>query len=69
MAMDKGIMTTPHVVEGLAYEVIPALAEKIGAEVIVIGSHGRTGMLRLLLGNVAEKIIGFATCPVLVVRP
>ena len=69
MAMDKGIMATPHVVEGLAYEVIPALAEKIGAEVVVIGSHGRTGMLRLLLGNVAEKIIGFATCPVLVVRP
>ena len=66
IAMDKGISSTSHVVEGLAYEVIPTLAQKLGADVIVIGSHGRTGMLRLLLGNVAEKIIGFANCPVLV---
>ena len=68
MASDKGIMSTAHVIEGLAYEVIPALAQKIAANVIVISSHGRTGMLRLLLGNVAEKIIGFATCPVLVAK-
>ena len=68
VARDKGIASTPHVIEGVAYEVIPELAKKIGAEVIFIGSHGRTGMLRLLLGNVAEKIIGFATCPVLVAK-
>ena len=65
---DKGIAATPHVVEGTAYEVIPELAKALGAQVIVVGSHGRTGMGRLLLGSVAEKIIGFASCPVLVAR-
>jgi len=65
----KGVSATPHVVEGVAYEVIPELARTLGAQVIVVGSHGRTGMRRLLLGSVAEKIIGFASCPVLVARP
>ena len=65
----KGISATPHVVEGLAYEVIPELARTLGAQVIVVGSHGRTGMGRLLLGSVAEKVIGLASCPVLVARP
>ena len=68
VAREKGISCTSHIVEGIAYEVIPELAQRLGAEVIFIGSHGRTGMLRLLLGNVAEKIIGFATCPVLVAK-
>jgi len=35
---------------------------------IVIGSHGRTGFKRLLLGSVAERVIGRAACPVLVVK-
>lgn len=64
----KGLKATPHVVEGAPYEVIPELAKTLGAEVIVVGSHGRTGMGRLLMGSVAEKIIGFASCPVLVAR-
>jgi len=33
-----------------------------------MGSHGRTGLARLLMGSVTEKVIGHATCPVLVVR-
>ncbi len=66
---DKGLSATPHVVEGVAYEVIPDLARTLGTQVIVVGSHGRTGMRRLLMGSVAEKIIGFASCPVLVARP
>ena len=64
-----GLSATPHVVEGAAYEVIPELARTLGAQVIVVGSHGRTGMRRLLMGSVAEKIIGYASCPVLVARP
>jgi nucleotide-binding universal stress UspA family protein len=36
---------------------------------IVLGSHGRTGLKRLLLGSTAEKVIGLAPCPVLVVKP
>lgn len=66
---DNGISATAHVLEGAPYEVIPELATRVGAQVIVVGSQGRTGMHRLLLGSVAEKIIGFASCPVLVAKP
>ncbi|MDD5759619.1 MAG: universal stress protein [Desulfobulbaceae bacterium] len=69
LVKSKGITATPHVAEGNAYEIIPELALTLGAQVIVAGSHGRTGMGRLLLGSVAEKIIGFASCPVLIARP
>ena len=43
-------------------------AQKRGADLIVMGSHGRTGLGRLLLGSVAEQVIGKAVCPVLVVK-
>lgn len=68
-AKDQGVAATPHVITGVAYEIIPDLARSLGAQVIIVGSHGRTGMSRLLMGSVAEKIIGFASCPVLVARP
>ncbi len=35
--------------------------------IIMIGSHGRTGLKRLLMGGVAERVIGLAPCPVLIV--
>jgi nucleotide-binding universal stress UspA family protein len=38
------------------------------ASLIVVGSHGRTGLKRLLMGSVAERVIGHAKCPVLVVK-
>ena len=37
-------------------------------DLIVIGTHGRTGLLHLLLGSVAERVARMATCPVLTVR-
>ena len=43
-------------------------AEKIGADVIIIPSHGRSGISRLLLGSVAERVLRLAHCPVLVLR-
>jgi len=39
-----------------------------GASLIIVGSHGRTGLKRLLMGSVAERVIGHAKCPVLVVK-
>jgi universal stress protein A len=44
------------------------VAEKSAAPVIVIASHGRTGLSRLALGSVAEKVVRASPCPVLVVR-
>lgn len=43
-------------------------AEKSKAELIVVGSHGRTGLPRMLLGSVAERVVRLSHCPVLVIR-
>lgn len=43
-------------------------AEELGADLIVVGSHGRTGLTRLVLGSVAERVTRLAHCPVLVVK-
>lgn len=64
----RGVKATGFVAEGEAYQVITSLAEKERADVIVMGSHGRTGLRRLLMGSVAEKVIGHATCPLLIVK-
>lgn len=45
------------------------LAEEIGADLVVVGSHGRTGIEHMFIGSVAEKIVRHAPCSVLVVRP
>ena len=38
------------------------------ADLLVMGSHGRDGVMRVLLGSVAEKVMRHATCPVLVIK-
>lgn len=43
-------------------------AKELGADLIVIGTHGRTGLARVMLGGTAEKVVRHAGCPVLVVR-
>jgi universal stress protein A len=43
-------------------------AQEIGADVIVMGTHGRTGLRRLLMGSIAEHVMRKAPCPVLTVR-
>lgn len=53
---------------GAAHEAISNAAAKERADVIVIGTHGRTGLERVLVGSVASRIIGTAPCPVLTVR-
>ncbi len=53
---------------GPAYETVNAVAEELGADLIVIGTHGRKGLARALLGSVAENIIRTATRPVIVLH-
>jgi nucleotide-binding universal stress UspA family protein len=43
-------------------------AQQIGADLIITPSHGRTGIKRVLLGSVAERVVRLAHCPVLVLR-
>ncbi|NPV91824.1 MAG: universal stress protein [Firmicutes bacterium] len=64
----KGIETEPVVMAGNPAEVILSEQAAKGADVIVMGSHGKTGLTRYMLGSVAEKVIRHATVPVLVVR-
>ena len=45
------------------------VADTLGADVIVMGTHGRSGLKRLALGSVADHVVRTARCPVLMVRP
>ncbi len=49
-------------------EHITGLAEELGADLIVIGSRGLSGMKRLVMGSVSESVVRHAHCPVLVMR-
>lgn len=49
-------------------EIIARQAKKLHASMIIMGSHGRTGLQRLLLGSVAERTLRLAACPVLIVK-
>jgi nucleotide-binding universal stress UspA family protein len=65
---ESGIEIKTVVKEGEAYEAITSLAQSNDIDVIVMGSHGRKGLQRLLMGSVTERTIGFAPCPVLVIH-
>lgn len=57
-----------HVCEGQPTDVICEFAEKVGADLIVMGTHGREGLSNFLLGSVAERTQRRAPCAVLTVR-
>jgi len=54
---------------GSPYREIVRLASTMRADLIVISTHGTTGLLHLMLGSVAERVVRLAPCPVLVVKP
>ena len=56
------------IVTGIPYEEIKAQAERMDASMIVLGTHGRTGLDRILFGSTAERVVSSARCPVLTVR-
>jgi nucleotide-binding universal stress UspA family protein len=56
------------VLAGDAAAEIAKLAGDQGMDLVVVGTHGRTGVRRLVLGSVAERVVRLAPCPVLVVR-
>ena len=67
-AEEFGVNAETSVREGEAYRVITEFSKQENVNVIVMGSHGRTGIRRLLMGSVTEKVIGYSPCPVLIVK-
>ena len=65
----SGIDVEELVVHGEAASEIVRVAKDRGIDLIVISSHGRTGLGRILFGSTAEAVVRHATCPVLVVKP
>ena len=63
-----GVPTETFVTESEAHQAVNNLAREQKANMIILGSHGRTGLRRLLMGSVTEAVIGHASCPVLVVK-
>lgn len=59
----------PEIAIGVPYQAIVDKAATEKADLIVMSTHGRTGLLHALIGSVAEKVVRLAACPVLTVRP
>lgn len=65
----KGVKAEGMVVNGYAAEEILTLVESTNADLIIMGTHGRKGIDRILFGSVAEKIVKSSPIPVMTVRP
>jgi len=63
-----GVDANGDVAQGLAADMIVATAAGTGADLIVMGSHGRTGIERLVLGSNTERVLNRTPCAVLVVK-
>jgi nucleotide-binding universal stress UspA family protein len=68
VAQKEGVKVSLLLAKGRPYEQIVHLAKGLKMELIVMGTYGRRGAERILLGSVAERVIEYATCPVLVVK-
>jgi nucleotide-binding universal stress UspA family protein len=67
-AVKIGVSVETRIVTGIPFEDIARVARELPADLIIMGTHGRTGMSHLLLGSVAERVLRRAPCPVLTVR-
>lgn len=67
-AKKAGVRATGLLLEGVAAEQIVRAARGRRAGLVVMGTHGRTGLTKLFLGSVAERVVGSAPCPVMTVR-
>jgi len=68
LADKEGVSAEGVVAEGRPYEAIASAARDKNIDLIVVGSHGRTGLSKLLMGSVTERVIGHADSAVLVVK-
>jgi nucleotide-binding universal stress UspA family protein len=66
---DAGLEADVVIVHGVPFQHIVDVARHQHVDLIVMGSHGLTGLERVLMGGVAEKVVRLAPCPVLITRP
>jgi nucleotide-binding universal stress UspA family protein len=64
-----GLKVTSQLIEGVPYKAIHEAAQQSHADMIVVGTHGRTGFEHLLLGSVAERLVRTSSLPVVTVHP
>lgn len=67
-AKDAGVDARDLLLSGWPPEEIVNAAATQGVDVIVMGTHGRTGLRRLMLGSVAQQVVALAPCPVVTIR-
>ena len=67
-ARQSGVRVKPLLLEGVAHERITQAARARKADLVVIGTHGRTGFARFFLGSVASRVLATSPCAVLTVR-
>jgi nucleotide-binding universal stress UspA family protein len=65
---EKGIAVACQVTSGVPYLEILRMAEELHADMIVMGTHGRSGLVHLMIGSVAERVVRKAPCAVLTVK-
>ena len=68
LSAKEGVKSSSLLVKGSPYEQIVHLARELNIDLIVMGTYGRRGTERVLIGSVAERVIEYAPCPVLVVK-
>jgi nucleotide-binding universal stress UspA family protein len=68
-ARQKDISCQPLVGDGAIWDVLSDMIHQNGVDLIIVGTHGRGGLKKLLLGSVAEEVLRMAPCPVLTVGP
>jgi nucleotide-binding universal stress UspA family protein len=68
-ARERGVSVVPDVVQGQPSEAIVAYAEKYDIDLVVMPTHGRKGLERMLVGSVTERVVTAADVPVLTVNP
>jgi nucleotide-binding universal stress UspA family protein len=64
----RGVSVSGELLEGIPYEEIVRAAQKLPAELIVMGTHGRSGLVHFMLGSIAERVVRTSPVPVLTVR-
>lgn len=66
---DRELRIERHIRKGNPFTEIMNFAKENGSDLIVMGTHGRTGLSHVLMGSITEKIVRKAPCPVLTVKP